>query len=360
MAQQGGLGRGLASLIPQKNIKKEEQEEKQINKTDEDQSYLSYKTKSQSKVENKVTSPIKESGEVKRQTSLRSGAKKSKKTKQERVKRVSNQEGTGNAKFKEGVENVGIEMIVPNPHQPRVRFNESKLAELADSIKEHGIIQPLIVTNIKDGDYELIAGERRLEASKIAGLEHVPVIVKDVDDQKKAEWALIENVQRHDLNPMEEARAYKKMQNKFSMTQEDIAVRVGKSRSTIANSLRLLNLPIEIQRALMNEKITEGHAKTILAINNPEKQRALYELILKENLNVRQTEGRVRDALGGGARRKTNNFDPELHSMQEKLAQSLGTKVEIKKSSKGGKIVIDFYSEEEFDSLLSNLTSQDD
>lgn len=359
MTQQGGLGRGLASLIPQKNIKKEEQEKKQINKTDEDQSYLSYKTKGQSKVKKKISPSIKEGSGAKKYNSSVIG-KTVKSGKSKGVNNASSQEGVKNTKFQEGVENVGIEMIVPNPHQPRVRFNESKLAELADSIKEHGIIQPLIVTSIKDGDYELIAGERRLEASKIAGLEQVPVIVKDVDDQKKAEWALIENVQRHDLNPMEEARAYKKMQNKFSMTQEDIAIRVGKSRSTIANSLRLLNLPIEIQRALMNEKITEGHAKTILAINNPEKQRALYELILKENLNVRQTESKVRDALGGGARRKTTNFDPELHSMQERLAQSLGTKVEIKKSSKGGKIVIDFYSEEEFDSLLSNLTSQDD
>ncbi len=357
MAQQGGLGRGLASLIPPKNLKqKEENTERKINKTDEDQSYLNYAKP------RKVTENI--SLDIAKTTTNNIVEKNKNKTLQKTSihKKVNsnNQEKIDKKKFQEGVENISVDRIVPNPHQPRVRFNETKLAELADSINEHGIIQPLIVTDAGNGGYELIAGERRLEASKIAGLEKVPVIVKNVDDQKKAEWALVENLQRHDLNPMEEARAYKKMRDRFSMTQEDIAVRVGKSRSTIANLLRLLNLPVEVQRALMDEKISEGHAKTILGISNSEKQRALYELILKENLNVRQAENKVRDVLGGGVRRKTKNFDPEIYSMQEKLAQLLGTKVEIKKGTKGGKIVIDFYSKEEFDSLFSNLTSQDD
>lgn len=343
MVQQGGLGRGLASLIPQKNLRKNENEE--IQKTDEDQSYLSSKKN--------------------KQWSQRSGLKNEPKKvslaveKNKKLKKIaSTPQVTKN--FKEGVEMISVNRIFPNPHQPRVNFNEVKLAELADSISEHGIIQPLIVTSVGNNEYELIAGERRLEASKISGLENVPVIVKTVDDQKKAEWAIVENVQRHDLNPLEEAKAYKKMQDRFSMTQEEVAVRVGKSRSTIANSLRLLNLPIEIQRALMEERISEGHAKTILSISNPEKQRALFEIILKEHLNVRQTEARIRDSLGVVSKRRRNQLDPEAYSKQEELSQSLGTKVEIKKGTRGGKIVIDFYSEEELESLLGNLISRND
>ena len=350
MVQQGGLGRGLASLIPQKNLKK--RDNKEIRKTDEDQSYLSSKNKKQW--------PNSGLG-IKNETKNQAPKSKIKKGKRESIERT-NEEVSRKEKrtFKEGVDTVAVDRIIPNPHQPRMNFNESKLAELADSISAHGIIQPLIVTSTSSGDYELIAGERRLEASKISGLEKVPVIVRDVDDQKKAEWAVVENVQRHDLNPIEEAKAYKKMQERFSMTQEEIAVRVGKSRSTIANSLRLLNLPIEIQRALMEERISEGHAKTILSISNPEKQRALFELILKENLNVRQAEVKVRDSLGNVSRRKRRHLDPDVYSKQEELSQSLGTKVEIKKGTKGGKIVIDFYSEEELESLLTNLTPQDD
>lgn len=353
MVQQGGLGRGLASLIPQKNLKQKENEE--IRKTDEDQSYLS-----SAKKENNLEFNLQKQSITKREFSSQKVAQ-NKKKKEASAKKVG-QENANSKKlvFREGVEIVSVDKIVPNPHQPRTRFNESKLAELADSINEHGIIQPLLVTDSGEGTYELIAGERRLEASKIAGLETIPVIVKDANDKKKAEWALVENIQRHDLNPMEESRAYKRMQDKFSMTQEEIAVRVGKNRSTIANSLRLLNLPIEIQRALMDEKISEGHAKTILGISNPEKQRALFELILKESLNVRQTEGKVRDALGGGVRKRIKSFDPDIHAKQEKISQALGTKVEIKKGSRGGKIIIDFYSEEEFNALLTNLIPEDD
>ncbi len=359
MAQQGGLGRGLASLIPQKKAK-QEMESGEIKGTDEEQSYFG-SVNEQREIKSyplaKTTTEIveKESLLKNKIEAIKKDKNPTKNSTKNKTKRNENKEIE--KKFKEGVELISVDMIIPNPHQPRVRFSESRLAELADSITEHGVIQPLIVTSVGGGNYELIAGERRLEAAKIAGLEKVPVIVKDVNDQKKAEWALVENVQRHDLNAMEEARAYKKMQENFGMTQEDIAVRVGKSRSTIANSLRLLNLPIEIQRALMDEKISEGHAKTILGVSNPEKQRALFELILKESLNVRQTEMKVRDVLGNNLRKKRSDLDPETYSKQEELAQSLGTKVEIRKSMRGGKIVIDFYSEEEFDALLSNLIS---
>ena len=353
MAQQGGLGRGLASLIPQKNLKQKEDSE--ISKTDEDQSYFD----SVKKEEKPKYYPLAKDKAVKRSDdNNKKKIKSNEKNTSEKNRIIAKSGERLNEKiFEEGVKLISVDSIVPNPHQPRISFNESKLAELADSITEHGIIQPLIVTNIGGENYELIAGERRLEASKISGLREIPVIIKTANDQKKAEWALVENVQRHDLNALEEARAYKKMQDKFEMTQEEIALRVGKSRSAIANSLRLLNLPIEIQRALMEEKISEGHAKTILGISNPEKQRALFELILRENLNVRQTEVKVRDILGVGFRKKKRDLDPETYSKQEELSQSLGTKVEIKKSIRGGKIVIDFYSEEEFNSLLNKFNS---
>lgn len=250
---------------------------------------------------------------------------------------------------------VPIDIISPNPHQPRSDFNEQGLQELANSIKEHGVLQPLVVSRKEDGNYELIAGERRLEASKIAGLEKVPVIVKKVDEQSKAEISLIENIQRYDLNPIEEARAYQKLQDAFELTQDEISVRVGKSRSSVSNVLRLLNLPVEMQKAIIEGTITEGHARSILALSNPEKQRALFELILKDSLTVRQAESKVREAAGA-MRRPRRKTDPELQMHEEQLSQSLGTKVRIRKSKTGGQIIIDFYSEEEFSSLLNNLS----
>ena len=183
-----------------------------------------------------------------------------------------------------------------NPQQPRHDFEEKELRNWPTSIKEHGIIQPLVVTKIAPEQYELIAGERRLKAAKIAGLNMVPVIVREEEgEREKLEIALIENIQRKDLNVLEEARAYKKLIEEFDLTQEDIAEQVGKSRSAVANKVRLLGLPVEIQRALTEGKITEGHARSILAIENPEKQRALFELILKDNLTVRQVEDKVRE-----------------------------------------------------------------
>jgi len=184
---------------------------------------------------------------------------------------------------------VPIEKIASNPQQPRHDFDEKELAELADSIKEHGIIQPLVVVKIAPEQYELIAGERRLKASKLAGLKSVPVIIREeAGEREKLELALVENIQRHDLNAIEEARAFKKLIEEFDLTQEDVADKVAKSRSAVANKVRLLGLPIEIQRALEEGRITEGHARSILAIENPEKQSALFELILKDNLTVRQ------------------------------------------------------------------------
>jgi ParB family transcriptional regulator, chromosome partitioning protein len=254
---------------------------------------------------------------------------------------------------------VPLEKIANNPQQPRHNFDEKELRDLADSIKEHGIIQPLVVTKIAPEQYELIAGERRLRAAKLAGLELVPVIVREeAGEREKLELALIENIQRNDLNVLEEARGYKKLIEEYDLTQEDVADKVGKSRSAVANKVRLLHLPIEIQRALQENKITEGHARSILAIENPEKQRALFELILKDNLTVRQVEDKVREVTVSTHKRRMGaaSTNPEFQEKEEHLAAALGTKVTIKKSGGGGKIIIEFYSPEELEDITAKIS----
>ncbi len=248
---------------------------------------------------------------------------------------------------------IDIDSIVPNPQQPRIRFDEEKLADLASSIKTHGIIQPLIVS--RDGNqYEIIAGERRYQASKIAGLKKLPVIVREAGELEKLELAIIENIQRHDLNAIEEAKAYQKLIDEYQMNQEEVAFKMGKSRSLVANKVRLLSLPVEIQRALIEGRITEGHAKAILAISNPEKQRALYELILRDNLTVRQTEDKTKD-ISVKPHKRVVNVDPALKEIEETLIGALGTKVKISKAGNGGKIVIEYYSQEDLDALLNKI-----
>lgn len=249
---------------------------------------------------------------------------------------------------------VPIASIVPNPHQPRLHFDEAKLAELADSIKEHGILQPLIVTKTEAG-YELIAGERRLQAAKRAGLTEVPVVVKEVGDQAKLELAIIENIQRHDLNPIEEAKAYLRLADEFHLSQEEVAKKMGKSRPSVANTLRLLTLPVEIQRAVIEGKLSEGHAKALLAIDNPEKQRALFELILKEELTVRETEEKARSVAVRSHVRTTREAAPEVVAKEEWLTEQLGTKVKIQPKGKGGKILIEYYSPEELNTILGRM-----
>ncbi len=254
---------------------------------------------------------------------------------------------------------IPIEKIANNPQQPRHHFDEGELKELADSIKEHGIIQPLIVSKIAPEQYELIAGERRLKAAVMAGLKMVPVIVRAGEgEREKLELALVENIQRKDLSVLEEARAYKKLIEEFDLTQEEIAEKVGKSRSAVANKIRLLSLPIEIQRALADGRLSEGHARPILALENPEKQRALFELILKENLTVREVEDRVREVTVASHKRKLGAMPAyfEFKEKEEQIASVLGTKVKIKKSGKGGKIIIDFYSSKELEEIATKLS----
>ncbi len=251
---------------------------------------------------------------------------------------------------------IPVENVIPNPHQPRYYFDGKNLKDLSNSIKEHGVIQPILVTKLSDGKYELIAGERRLQASKLVGKREIPAIIRLATNQEKLELALIENIQRHDLNPIEEAKAYKKLQVEYSLTQEEVAKKAGKSRSTIANMMRLLELPVEIQRGLIEKKITEGHARAILSLENPEKRRALYELILKNKLTVRETEDKVRAVTIHTHKRQTiKQTDPKIQDIEDRLQQKLGTKVQVKKKGSSGKITIEFFSEEEFEKIINIL-----
>jgi ParB family chromosome partitioning protein len=244
--------------------------------------------------------------------------------------------------------------IVPNPHQPRTDFSPERLEELALSIREHGILQPLIVT--KRGEtYELIAGERRFQAAKKIGLATVPVIVREAEEQEKFELAIIENIQRHDLNALEEAKAFRRLIDEFQLTQEEIAKKMGKSRSLIANTLRLLQLPIEIQKAILSGIVSEGHAKAILSVDGKEKQMALYEVIVKEQLTVREAEQRARQESIVKVKRHAAMADPETRAVEEQLADVLGTRVRIARVGKGGRITIEYYSNEDLEHLVKKI-----
>ena len=256
---------------------------------------------------------------------------------------------------KEGLLEVEIGKILANPYQPRTNFDEEKLKELANSIKEHGILQPMVVTR-KGEDYELIAGERRLQAAKIAMLEKVPVIVKDVKDKEKLELAIVENIQRHNLDPLEEAKSFQQLADEFQMSQDEVAQKMGKSRSVVSNKIRLLKLPVEAIKALKSGTITEGHAKAILSLENPEKQRALLDLIIRNHLTVRQAEDKTKE-ISVKTQRRSSNVDPVIKELEDRLATVMGTKVRVTRSGgEGGKIIIDYYSNDELNSIIDNLS----
>ncbi|AFK85567.1 MULTISPECIES: ParB/RepB/Spo0J family partition protein [Thermoanaerobacterium] len=249
-----------------------------------------------------------------------------------------------------GVENIKISDIEPNQFQPRKHFDDESLKELSDSIKEHGIIQPIIVRK-NDFGYQIVAGERRWRAAKLAGLKEIPAIVKDFDDQKVMEIALIENLQREDLNPIDEAKAYKSLMEQFNLTQEEISKRVGKSRSSIANSIRLLNLDDEVQNMLMEGKITTGHAKVILALQDAEKQNMIAKKIVDKNLNVRETENLIKEVTSS-KKKKRKESDAYIKEIEDNFCRFFGTKVKIIHGKNKGKILIEYYGEED----LSRLT----
>lgn len=251
---------------------------------------------------------------------------------------------------------IPVGSVVPNPHQPRLRFDETRLRELSDSIREHGVLQPIVVSPLSDGRFELIAGERRLQASKLAGLDDIPAIVRNADERQKLELAIIENVQRHDLDPVEEARAYARLADEFGLTQEDIARRMGKSRSVVANLLRFLSLPVEMKRALSDGRISEGHAKVLLSVANPEMRLALFERIVRNGMTVREAETKARETSPRQHVRRSASVSPELLEKAERVSTALGTKVAVKPSGSGGRIVVEYYSDEELEQIVSKMT----
>ena len=257
-----------------------------------------------------------------------------------------------------GTSYIPQERIVSNPRQPRSHIDPGELAELTASIKEHGILQPLLVTYDElTGNYTLIAGERRLLAARQAGLDHVPAIVREASEQQRLELALIENLQRADLTPLEAADAYRQLIEDFALSHDDVANRVGKSRSAVTNTLRLLKLPGSVQQALVDGRISEGHARALLALPTPEAQEAALRAILKQELSVRQTEELVRKLSGHRPVRPARSLPtPEVSALEERLRARLGTKVKLNRFQRGGTLVIHYYSDEELDSLLEKLT----
>jgi ParB family transcriptional regulator, chromosome partitioning protein len=248
-----------------------------------------------------------------------------------------------------------VEVIEPNPYQPRQTFSPHELEEMVDSVREKGIITPLLVTKTEAG-YQLIAGERRWRAAQKAGLRRVPVVVREVSPSESLELALIENIHRKDLNPIEEAVAYAKLLEETRITQDALAKRLGKDRSSITNFLRLLKLPVQIQQDVIDGRLTMGHARLLAGLKNSEDQWTLRNAIIKRGLSVRQSEAlakRGKDSTD--TREKGSTKDPYLRSLEDNLKRSLGTKVEIKKRGRKGSLVVHFYSDDELDRLLELL-----
>lgn len=304
MAPKRGLGRGLSNLIP----------------TDDTTEDVTTKTSKQTKI-----------GTV---------------TKTEVVKKVE--------------QTLNINRIEPNKNQPRKEFNEDALQELADSIKQFGVIEPLVVVKRK-GYYELIAGERRWRAARLAGLKEVPVVIKDYDDQQIVEIALIENIQREDLNPIEEAHAYERLIQEFNLTQDEVAERVSKSRTTVTNALRLLKLTEKVQQMLIDDMLSTGHVRALITIADPQLQYETAMYIFDKKLSVRETESYVKKLLNKKPKEKTSEKeDPELSflykAIENRLKESLGTKTTIKAKTKdSGKIEIEYYSQEDLERITQLL-----
>ena len=274
-------------------------------------------------------------------------------------------------KFEQAVFHIEVSKIKPNPQQPRRDFNEESIKELAASIRQFGIIQPLVVTKIEkevptgtEVEYQIIAGERRWLAAKYLGLETVPAIIKVVDiERERLELAVIENIQRENLNPIETARAFAKLQDEFNLTQREIAARLGKSREAVANALRLLDLPKQIQDAIAEGKISESHGRLLLTIEDPGIQQKLFEDLLRSNLTTRKLKHKINTIKISKNKdeptTKIQNFDPEIKIIEEKLRLTFGTPVKISRDGQNGKIIIEFYSDEELKNIISKLNPQE-
>ncbi len=328
MAQKHGLGRGLSSLIPQKNT--------------------AQNTGQHSTQKPHVSRAVRDKKPQ--------DATPQKSVEQKEEKKYEARRHATSTDGRLYVQDIPVGQMRANTQQPRMHFDESKLDELTASIRAHGVLQPLVAVD-KGDHFELIAGERRLRASRKAGLKTVPVVVKkdDFDEQKKLELALIENIQRHDLNLIEEAKSYHKLAEDFHLSQEEIAARAGKSRSVVANRMRLSTLPIDVQKGLIAGTITEGHAKVILSVNNPQKQIALYNLIVQNNLTVRQAEHKAHVVGGVTRRMRSVEKTPHARRLEDQLARYFGTKVRVHESGSGGNITVSYFSDDDLKSILSRL-----
>jgi len=269
--------------------------------------------------------------------------------------------GGGGTETGETISSCPVNEIRPGKYQPRKQFDDRALEELASSIKNQGVLQPLLVRPRSSGGYELIAGERRWRAAKIAGLDKVPIIIKDADDRSALELSLIENIQRENLDPLEEGDAYKRLLAEFDYTQEQLSKRIGKDRTTIANLMRLLSLPEDIQEDVRAGKITAGHARAILMAGSESSMRSLRDQIVNEGLSVREAERRASGERKPKTSKKKSSAAADksssvhVRSMEEKLLRELGTKVKIQVSSKGGKIEIHFFSAEDLDRIYTKI-----
>ncbi len=326
MAKHGGLGRGLDSLIPNKIAKTTEQPEKKETK----------KSPAKTEVKKKETPKSVETEQIKKTPDAQKNPA-------------------------QPYTMMRISLVEPNRDQPRKYFDDEAITELADSIEKYGIISPLLVQK-KENHYEIIAGERRWRAAKKAGLREVPIIIKDISNQEAVEVSLIENIQREDLNPMEEARAYHRLVKEFGLRQEEVAERVSKSRSAVTNSMRLLKLGVEVQQMVENCSISEGHARALIPIEDAELQKEIAEQIVEQNLSVRQTEMLVKNLQTSETPvkkvKKDIGREALLKDLAEKLKTKLGTKVNIRQKGKNkGKIEIEYYSDDELDRIYELIQS---
>jgi ParB family transcriptional regulator, chromosome partitioning protein len=254
-----------------------------------------------------------------------------------------------------GLREIAVDAIRPNPSQPRTHVDEHELADLAQSIREHGVLQPVLVSQQRDGTFQLIAGERRWRAVQLAGMPSVPAIVKEATPQASLEMALVENIQRRDLNPLEEAHAFRQLIDEHGLTQEQLGQRIGKSRVAVTNTLRLLHLPEAVREALAVGSITEGHARAILMANSESPRLRLLERVVADHMSVRETEALAREMNAPRQRAANAAFDPDVERLEEAFRQALGTRVRLVKGRRGGRLVIHFFSNEELQGLYEAI-----
>lgn len=255
-----------------------------------------------------------------------------------------------------GVQEVNITLVKPNPYQPRKEFSQESIEELSLSIKSCGVIQPILVEEGFDGGYIIIAGERRYRASLLAELSTIPVIVKNLDEEEKLEIALVENIQREDLTPIEEARAYKKLMDVLKLNQEEVAIKVGKKRSTISNSIRLLKLPDDLQKSVNIGELSAGHARALLSLESENHQRSVFNKIKNNKLSVRATEKMITDIGSDKKKKKEAYADPDIQYIEQKFIDAFGTKVQLKGSMEKGKIEISYLSKDDLSRIVDIIS----